>query len=299
MSKNIVDAVLQLNRTDIGLLPSRRQVDFDGGYVGWNTETFSKYVDKKVVLERDHGGEGQGRLYDDGKDSYRSDALHMDIVHVDPWKTCLTREEGLKKTLKEVMFVHNLNPKLRFEVGTEQALFTLSSSDLRWFLTELRTNLPDYVFEKIEYVVIQSGVHLDVVNEKNVGRFNLQKLIHEVSLCKDFGKKSKEHNGDFLNSAQRKIRFENGLSAINIGPELSIFENSLYIQHLSKNELDEYNKICYDSGVWKKWITNPEHENIPNIFMKVCGHYNYYKMILPEIGVVELLKEKILHMVNE
>ena len=32
LSKNVVDAVINFN-SDIGLIPSRRQVDYDGGYV--------------------------------------------------------------------------------------------------------------------------------------------------------------------------------------------------------------------------------------------------------------------------
>ena len=49
MSQNVVDCVIKHSQQhSIGLIPSRRQVDFSGGYVnGWNTETFSSYVKKK------------------------------------------------------------------------------------------------------------------------------------------------------------------------------------------------------------------------------------------------------------
>ena len=47
MSRNVVDAVIEFcNETNtlIGLIPSRRQIEWDGGYVNnWTTKEFSKY----------------------------------------------------------------------------------------------------------------------------------------------------------------------------------------------------------------------------------------------------------------
>ena len=48
MSKQIVDSVLELQSDRFGLLPTRRQIDFDGGYVnGWDTTEFHKYIRSK------------------------------------------------------------------------------------------------------------------------------------------------------------------------------------------------------------------------------------------------------------
>ena len=48
MSKNVVDSVIDYNNTNgstFGFIPSRRQVEYNGGYVNnWTNETFSKYV---------------------------------------------------------------------------------------------------------------------------------------------------------------------------------------------------------------------------------------------------------------
>lgn len=296
MSKNIVDAVLQLNRNDIGFLPSRRQVDYNGGYVGWTTEQFTNYVSGRVTIQRDHGGAGQGAFPDDGVESYRTDATHFSLIHVDPWKTCTSKEQGLEKTLEDILFIHSISPQCQFEVGTEQAIFTLSTDDLFWFTQQLKNRLPDVVFQKIEYVVIQSGVGLDVVNEINTGEFNLQKLQDDIAVCRYFGKKSKEHNGDFLTQQQKNIRFQYGLSSINIGPELSMFENTMHLQHFTHEELLNADEICYASGLWKNWVT-PEHDlSAPGAYFKICGHYNYSKIVLPNINVVDALKEKILTM---
>ena len=54
MSKNVVDAVIEFNG-DFGFIPSRRQVDCNGGYVNdWTTGEFSKYVNGRVPIQRDH-----------------------------------------------------------------------------------------------------------------------------------------------------------------------------------------------------------------------------------------------------
>ena len=64
MSKNVVDSIIEFTEetgNEIGLIPSRRQVEYNGGYVNnWTTKEFSKYVDGKVLIARDHGGPGQG-----------------------------------------------------------------------------------------------------------------------------------------------------------------------------------------------------------------------------------------------
>ena len=67
MSKNIVDAIIDYsndNNVHIGLIPSRRQIEFDGGYVNnWTTQEFCDYVKSKtnnILLVRDHSGPLQG-----------------------------------------------------------------------------------------------------------------------------------------------------------------------------------------------------------------------------------------------
>lgn len=76
MSKNVVDCVIKHGQQySIGLIPSRRQVDYCGGYVNnWDTKTFSEYVrssNSSVLLCRDHGGQNQGQEEDDGSESFK------------------------------------------------------------------------------------------------------------------------------------------------------------------------------------------------------------------------------------
>ena len=93
MSKNVVDTIIEFcNKTNntIGLIPSRRQVEWDGGYVNnWTTQEFTEYVKSKtdkILLVRDHSGPGQGQSDDDGYQSLSEDCKYLDLVHIDPWK---------------------------------------------------------------------------------------------------------------------------------------------------------------------------------------------------------------------
>ena len=74
-------------------------------------------------------------------------------------------------------------------------------------LIHLRTKLEPEIFENIEYVVVQSGVGLDLGKQVNTGVFDPDRLRNMVSVCKKFGKKSKEHNGDYLTNQEIKDKF--------------------------------------------------------------------------------------------
>ena len=101
MSKNVVDCVIN-HKYPIGFIPSRRQVDFCGGYVnGWNTKSFSKYVNEKnssILLCRDHGGENQGQEIDDGNQSFLNDCDNFDLIHIDPFRVSCSMLDAAERT---------------------------------------------------------------------------------------------------------------------------------------------------------------------------------------------------------
>ena len=79
MSKNVVDAIIEFNG-NIGFIPSRRQVEYDGGYVNnWTTKEFGKYANK-IILKRDHAGPGQGYIEDDGFESLKYEFPQSTII---------------------------------------------------------------------------------------------------------------------------------------------------------------------------------------------------------------------------
>ena len=108
MSKNIVDVVIErCNDSDdkIGLIPSRRQIEHNGGYVNnWTTDEFVEYVrtrSSNVILQRDHAGPFQGKEEDDGLKSLSADAMAcFDLIHIDPWKKYTDLNSGIYATVE-------------------------------------------------------------------------------------------------------------------------------------------------------------------------------------------------------
>ena len=112
-----------------------------------------------------------------------------------------------------------------------------------------------------------------------------------VEVCKKFGKKSKEHNGDYLTKDDIQIRFDNGLDTLNIGPEIVQIETETYLENMSQSQIDEFYQICLESEKWKKWVNNDFNITNKEKLIMVCGHYNFDK--LPIMNVQEEVKEKI------
>ncbi len=277
MSKKVVDTVISHNQSEnnpIGFIPSRRQIECSGGYVnGWTTEEFSNYVDNKALIERDHGGLGQGHTdNDDEYESFKADAENLDIIHVDPWKKLPDYEDGLVKTIEYINFIYDINSSVKFEVGTEEAIRYFSSKELEQLLHDLEKKLNSKVFDNILYAVVQSGVGLDLGSQKNTGTFSSQRLSEMIEVCKKFGVKSKEHNGDYLSNKEIRQRFDCGLDSLNIAPEFGQIETLCYLENIP--DIEEWYNICYESKRWEKWVSKdfiPEQNK--EELIKICGHY--------------------------
>jgi hypothetical protein len=288
MSKNIVDVIISIankHKTEFTLIPSRRQIEWNGGYVnGWTTQSFAEYVRSRtahIAIQRDHGGPSQGDNDDDGYESLEHDCKYFDSIHIDPWKKYSDFEEGVQWTIDMIKYCYGKNPNIYFEVATEEAIrpFTLKEIDL--LLQTLQQQLPAQIYERIIFCVIQSGTGLQ--NGKNIGVFNEQKLQNMVQLVTQYGLKTKEHNGDFLNLDEITGRFVYGLHALNVAPELGIFETGYYIDAFTNIDkvngshiLDKFYQICFQSGKWKKWVDdqfNPVDNKLELI--KLAGHYVY------------------------
>jgi hypothetical protein len=302
MSKNIVDAALKFNddnEAKVGFIPSRRQIENTGGYVNnWTTSEFSKYVNSKALIQRDHGGPLQGLHEDDGLQSFETDANNCDIVHIDPWKKYPTLDKGLSYTVSTIKHLHSINSDLLYEVGTEEAIRRFSSVELGKLITGLQEQLTTSEYEKIKYAVVQSGVGLDLGNKKNTGTFSQSRMSDMITVCNKYGLSSKEHNGDYLTPEQIKTRYDLGLSAINIAPEFGQIETQCYIDKMSENDMEVFYRLCYNSGKWKKWVS-PEFKpsNNKTKLVSICGHYVFaeeaFNDIKPDID--SIVQEKIVN----
>jgi hypothetical protein len=307
MSKNIVDAVISWNDkydNSVGIIASRRQIDIFGGYVNnWTTKNFTKYVKNKnsnVVVCRDHGGIAQGKSMDDGYLSFMEDAQCMNVIHIDPFKE-LTFNDCIQYTAKAIHNCASVNGGCFFEIGTEEAISYIDADDLDSFIMKLKSMIPEY-FSRVVYVVIQSGTSLK--SGKNIGKYDEKRLMTMINICRKHGLLSKEHNGDYLGGETIKNKFELGLSAINIAPEVAHIETEFVLQFLSNPLIDKWFEMCVKDGSWKKWFPqgfNPE-ENKREV-LRLCGHYTFNYLGFEEIfdlnSVSKYVEENVHNFINE
>ena len=274
-----------------------RPDEYNGGYVNnWSTGEFATYVGGRVPIGRDHGGAGQGYSEDDGYESFLHDYKYFDIIHIDPWKKYQKFEDGLEETLAVLNYIYNMDQSVMFEVGTEEAIRKFTADELD---TLLRTLSEFEFFDNIEYAVVQSGVGLDLGKQTNTGTFDSNRLKEMVNVCKKFGKKSKEHNGDYLSSVEYKSRFDLGLDSINIAPEFGQLETLCYLDEMG-DDIEDYYQICYESKRWEKWVSKdfiPEDNK--KELIKICGHYVFsdeeFTLIKPDIDhkIKRVIKNKL------
>jgi hypothetical protein len=305
MSKNIVDSVIEINSEKLGLLPSRRQIDYDGGYVNeWNTKSFTDYVRTKsnVIIQRDHSGGKQGKKDGDEYISFEEDSEYFDLIHLDPWVMHKILFNGINETIKNIEYIYRHNQNVKFEVGTEEAIRPFTIDELDRYLDELHIRLTPEMFKNITYVCIQSGVGLDLVNQINTGVFNIDKLKQMITLSTFFGKQTKEHNGDYLKENDFRIRFDSGLNSINIGPEIAQIETEIYLKHMNQSEIDDFYLICFKSEKWKKWVNDDFDILDKKKLIMVCGHYNFNNLpnsISGDIKITTEVKSMIMNKLNE
>tara|TARA_Y100000114_G_C11762432_1_gene330643 strand:- start:380 stop:1327 length:948 start_codon:yes stop_codon:yes gene_type:complete len=274
MSKNIVDTIIEYSQETknlIGFVPSRRQVDYNGGYVNnWNTNEFSKYVDNKILLKRDHAGPGQGYTSDSGFRSLEEDCKFFDLIHIDPWKKYPEYSKGLDWTIDMINFCFKSNPKLQFEIGTEEAIRRFEPEELDKFVKDLQNKLDYNTFNQIKYIVVQSGTSLE--GNTNTGTYNKDRLVSMLEVAKKHNLLSKEHNGDYIPSSLIKEKMELGLDSINIAPEFGLIETNTYLDN--EIDIEKFWKICYESNRWVKWVSKDFNPVINKIeLIKICGHY--------------------------
>lgn len=280
MSKNVVDTAIELSLKDpsreVTFIPSRRQIEYCGGYVNyWTTADFCKYVkskNPKIRIERDHGGPGQGAEDDDGYYSLEEDCKYMDLIHIDPWKKYKTLEEGTKWTTDMIRFCNERNPSMRYEIGTEEAIRPFTTQDLEVFVSKLKDELDSELFSKIEYLVIQCGTGL--CERTNTGSFDGNRLSEMLALAEKYGLTAKEHNGDWVSSDTNSQKRNIGLENINIAPEFGEIETRVILDTVNEEEFEEIFEICLRSGKWKKWVSADfDPRTNKRELVLIAGHY--------------------------
>jgi len=311
MTKNVVDEIKYFNtnqRDFFGLIPSRRQVEckqLGGGYVNnWTTENFSEYVSEEALILRDHGGPHQGLEKDNGIESLESDIKSgIKFLHIDPWKSVRDFDTGIKRTINIIDHCISVDSNCFFEVGTEEAIFPYSANDLSKLLSQLEKHLGED-FARVVYGVVQSGTSISGM--RNTGDFSKEKSSDMSSVCHNFGVYAKEHNSDYLTAEEIKLRVSAGVDSLNIAPELGVLETNSIMDILCERDalMEKFIKICYDSGKWKKWVTEEPEKKV---IAKICGHYVFAtseyqaikKKLSEDFEVDNLICSKIRQKLNE
>jgi hypothetical protein len=242
----------------------------------WTTKDLSAYVSRKsnyILLQRDHSGPGQGQYDDSGFLSLINDCKYLDLIHIDPWKKFPSFNEGLEWTIEMIECCYILNPRIEFEIGTEESIRRFESYELADLMHQLKHRLSPKTYNQIKYLVIQSGTSLKGINQ--IGHYDPKRLKEMINVCKQFNVLSKEHNGDYIPVPIIKEKFNLGLDAINIAPEFGVIETYTYLNEIKDKELlEKYFQICYDSKKWIKWVNDDfdPHTNKEEL-IKICGHY--------------------------
>lgn len=297
MSKNIVDVALALSKIyPVGFIPSRRQIDYNGGYVNhWTTKELYDYVPPGFLIERDHGGPMQGSEPDDGTDSLTEDSSYFDIIHIDPWKAHPGYMDGVNKTVELINLCYTTNPMVQFEIGTEQAIRPFTEAEFNSIFHSLKYDLKRTVWKQIKYAVVQSGTGLDVPNRKNIGVFDAERLKYQLAVVKYRGLMSKEHNGDYLTAKEIHIRFQMGLDAINIAPEIGQYESEAIWSVSSADYKEYFYEQCMKSiDRFKKWFPADFDYADKRKVVLTGGHYILADLENPP-KVVDIVKERLKH----
>jgi hypothetical protein len=285
VSKNVVDTIIKFSLDNptktIAFIPSRRQIDVNGGYCNnWTTAEFVHYVKSKnpaILIQRDHGGPEQGSVMDDGYLSLAEDCKYMDAIHIDPWKKFPELHEGIQKTIEMIQFCYNINPAISYEIATEEAIRPFHVDELEILITRLQTELTIDQFSKIKFLVIQCGTKL--VQSTNIGSYDNNKISEMIQLTNKYSLTAKEHNGDWVSMETILQKYNQGLRYINISPEMAIIENNVIVEELHKCPGELYENVynmCIASQMWKKWVhANFDWQTQKDEIIRITCHYIY------------------------
>lgn len=284
MSVEVVEAVYDLSakkKEQLMLIASKNQVDHSGGYVnGWTTSTYAdflaamkrRYPGSDVVVCRDHCGPGFNGV-DDIQDTYRTVdadiAAGFDLIHVD---LCLMRAGYRRKLLgsKQVIeHIARLSPETLIEIGTDE----IGSVDDD--LDRVKADVDFFRgFCEPEFYVVRTG---SLVKEtQQVGNFEREHVERLHDLLNSRGTKLKEHNADYLTSAD--IRERRGcVDAMNIAPELGVAQTCYVLNQCKTHGVptEEFERRSYDSQKWAKWLIDPGRAPSKEQRAIIAGHYNF------------------------
>lgn len=304
MSKEIINCLSSFSKkykTEIILIASRNQIDiknFGGGYVNnFDTKNYANFIKNKknnyLIMARDHCGpytnsnvrqtNSLKKEIDNTKKTLLSDIKNdFKIIHIDTSKV----PKKLKYKIAEELINYcntiakKLQKKIQFEFGCEEHGLLRSINDFKKDLIFLKK------FNNVKFIVCQTGSLVKSIFQ--IGQFDYKKIPIMKKLALKQGIKLKEHNCDYLNIDQIKLRKLYNIDAINIAPEFGFMQSLLTLRLCKEYKIEEFEKffkLVIREKKWKKWIYKNENNEIK--FLS-AAHYHFntkqYKKIILKIG---------------
>lgn len=296
------------------LIASRRQIEcqaLGGGYVnGWTTESFAEYVRSRdqggfVLLCRDHGGPWQNYTEVDqqlgvdeamrsAKQSFQVDIeSKFDLLHLDP---SISPEWVMNKPTPLVLLqelygfcleqARAINHTVLFEVGEEEQTGIFHSveelnselSSIRDFCRGMDSPMPLFVVAQTGTLVreTQNTGHCSHISCEQELKSVQERLTRIVQAARAFGVYIKEHNADYLNQTNLKMRQKAGIGGLNIAPEMGVAESRFIINLCHELDLsiecEQFMALAYETRKWEKWML-PETDADDRQRAIIAGHY--------------------------
>ena len=310
MSTEIIESVYQYShqhKTDLMLIASKNQIDYDGGYVNnWTTEEYvqylaqmqNKYPQSDIMICRDHCGPGfkkqdNDSLYDTNRTIAEDihcgfDLLHIDLCHFTTSKLFLHTQNIIKATCACLEYARKLNPDIEFEIGTDDIENDCQSVET--ITEEMRNFNVLNNFDPLYYVVNTGSL---IKENKQVGHFNntLLKDLQIDLIDLNWSIKIKEHNADYLSAKQIQLR-QGCVDAMNIAPQLGVVQTMTVLSECQKYgiNVDNFVNLVYNKGRWRKWEQKKNSSLTGNPYLStiIAGHYHYmsdeYKRLIDQLG---------------
>jgi tagatose-1,6-bisphosphate aldolase non-catalytic subunit AgaZ/GatZ len=264
MSRKIIGIINNYNKP-LMVVASRNQVDYNSGYVCHTADLAHMITNKAMMLCRDHCG------------PYFSD-LDCGLTLNDTIVRC-------KKTIQQdiisgfglihiavatdlIEYALNLSPTIFLEFGSESNTGTNITKSLA-HIDEQLAFISQYK-DNIHFFVTQTG---SLTMHTQVGSFNVDENKRVAEKIHNAGVKFKEHNADYLTYNDVLLRWQAGVDALNVAPQLGQVQTRLLYELAGTTpEWNEFANEALAFGSWRRWLpSNLQSDKLLAVF--VSGHY--------------------------
>jgi len=285
------------NQRPLMIIASRNQIDSDSGYV-MTTRELSKQIaplrSEYLMLCRDHCGPyfldaekslSTRQAVEATKKTIAGDIENgFDLIHIDTSRC----DQPYQIADELFSFCLLLNPKIRFEFGTEENVGV--AAGIKKYQEDVKFASQ---FPNMDFVVAQTGSL--TMEDRQVGSFDVAMVRKLVGYAETAGVKLKEHNADYLSAEQILLRKQAGVHACNIAPQLGVIQTKTVLDLADRHGIDasHFKQTILDSGKWKKWIIDGNDD----VKIVVAGHYCFntpsYSSLEHELSKVCSVKSSI------